>query len=446
MSGVTDLFAIGASGAAAYRAAMGGVSENISNATTEGYSRRSVMLAESPSSSATSIFYKAGVSFGGVVVQTISRSNDPYLDLASRNASSSFESADVRATWLSDIQSALDDSTLGVGQQLGTMFASVEKLAANPTDTTLRQNLLFGFEQINQAFADASSALGDIKTGIASTATNEVTALNDALQKLSDANEGLRRSVVGSSNAAQLLDQRDLALANIAKQMNSTVTFTDNGVANVTYDGQTLVDGITPATVALTTNADGTLAFSVDGTAVATPTNGRLSGLATSASLALTRETSLNALAAQYVSDINGWHQNGLTDAGAPGGAMLSIGANAGTIQLLITDTDDIAATSSSGVINGNLLSISSLRLPGGVEDGWNAMVAAHANLLNATNSEQTASSQRYQQAESARADVSGVDLDREAADLLRLQQAYQGCARIIQVAKECSQAIMAVV
>ncbi len=446
MSGVTDLFAIGASGAAAYRAAMGGVSENISNATTEGYNRRSVMLAESPSSSATSIFYKAGVSFGGVVVQTISRSNDPYLDLASRNASSSFESADVRATWLSDIQSALDDSTLGVGQQLGTMFASVEKLAANPTDTTLRQNLLFGFEQINQAFADASSALGDIKTGIASTATNEVTALNDALQKLSDANEGLRRSVVGSSNAAQLLDQRDLALANIAKQMNSTVTFTDNGVANVTYDGQTLVDGITPATVALTTNADGTLAFSVDGTAVATPTNGRLSGLATSASLALTRETSLNALAAQYVSDINGWHQNGLTDAGAPGGAMLSIGANAGTIQLLITDTDDIAATSSSGVINGNLLSISSLRLPGGVEDGWNAMVAAHANLLNATNSEQTASSQRYQQAESARADVSGVDLDREAADLLRLQQAYQGCARIIQVAKECSQAIMAVV
>ncbi len=47
--------------------------------------------------------------------------------------------------------------------------------------------------------------------------------------------------------------------------------------------------------------------------------------------------------------------------------------------------------------------------------------------------------------AQQARGDVSGVNLDREAADLLRLQQAYQGCARIIQVAREITQSIFAV-
>ena len=32
---------------------------------------------------------------------------------------------------------------------------------------------------------------------------------------------------------------------------------------------------------------------------------------------------------------------------------------------------------------------------------------------------------------------VAGIDLDREAADLVRLQQAYGGAARILQVARE---------
>ena len=38
---------------------------------------------------------------------------------------------------------------------------------------------------------------------------------------------------------------------------------------------------------------------------------------------------------------------------------------------------------------------------------------------------------------------MSGVDLDREAADLIRLQQAYEASARVIQVARETMQSIL---
>jgi flagellar hook-associated protein 1 FlgK len=64
-------------------------------------------------------------------------------------------------------------------------------------------------------------------------------------------------------------------------------------------------------------------------------------------------------------------------------------------------------------------------------------MVATHGNLVGATLAEQTAAGNRDTMAQQARGDVSGINLDREAADLLRFQQAYQGCARIIQMAKE---------
>ncbi|WP_369795540.1 flagellar basal body rod C-terminal domain-containing protein [Synechococcus sp. GFB01] len=38
---------------------------------------------------------------------------------------------------------------------------------------------------------------------------------------------------------------------------------------------------------------------------------------------------------------------------------------------------------------------------------------------------------------------MSGVDLDREAADLIRLQQAYEASARVIQVARDTMQTIL---
>ena len=441
MSGVVDLFAIGTSGVRSYRAALGAVSENISNATTEGYNRRTVMLMESPTSSSTSEFYKPGVAYGGVEIQSVQRANDEYMDLAARLANSTFQNADTRKTWQSNMQSALDDGSLGVGQLLGTMFSSVERLASNPTDTTLRSNVLFSFEQINQSFKSTAQGLQDIKSGIGTTATNNVNALNDAIGRLADTNESLRRAADGSSNQAQLLDQRDGALSDIAKQMDTTVSFGDHGIANVTFNGATVVSGIDPHTFAVSQNANGTLAFTLDGASVANPQNGTLAGLSQSATTLATRVASLDTLAQQYVSDVNTWHRGGQTAAGVAGGDMLS-GTGASDLAVVITDPAQIAAASSDGRINGNLLDINSIRGTSGVENGWTAIISAHANLLNATNAEQAATSARNQQAQNAKADVSGVDLDREAADLIRLQQAYQGCARIIQVARECTQAI----
>lgn len=45
--------------------------------------------------------------------------------------------------------------------------------------------------------------------------------------------------------------------------------------------------------------------------------------------------------------------------------------------------------------------------------------------------------------ANAARDGVEGVDLDHEAVDLLRFQQAYEGSARIVQVARDILNTIM---
>ena len=50
-----------------------------------------------------------------------------------------------------------------------------------------------------------------------------------------------------------------------------------------------------------------------------------------------------------------------------------------------------------------------------------------------------------YDQAVSARDQVSGVSLDEEAADLVRYQQAYQAAAKILQVASQLFDSVLQV-
>src|SRR3546814_16907901 len=97
----------------------------------------------------------------------------------------------------------------------------------------------------------------------------------------------------------------------------------------------------------------------------------------------------------------------------------------------------------SSDVCASDLLNIHSIRGTTGAENGWTQIISAHGKLLTSTLSEEKAASARDQQARAARENVSGVDLDGEAAELLRMPQNYSGCAKIIQVARETFQSIL---
>ena len=440
-----DLFQIGASGTRAYQAAMGAIADNIANTNTAGYSRRNLEIKESTASSSSGIFEKGGAAFAGVDIGRVFRASDPYLDAATRRTANSLGSADQRAGWMTDIQTALDDGPLGVGQRMGNMFSAIERLASNPTDTTLRTDVLFAMEQVNTAFKLSRGDLESVKEGIATTATNETAALNDAIRQLASANEGLRRSIEGSPAQIQLMDSRDQALLDISKRVDISISFDGKGIANVSFAGTPVVDNITPSEFAVTHGADGTLSFTLGGAAVSNPTGGSLAGLAQSAVVARDRTTQLDELAQRYVADVNTWHTGGFTAAGNAGQPILSIGADSSTMQVLISNPADIASASASGVINGNLVAASAIRGTGSMEDLWTQIISSQGNIANATTAEQKAASNRDTLAQQARGDVSGVNLDREAADLLRLQQAYQGCARIIQVARELTDTIFAI-
>ena len=444
---MSDLFIIGASGTKAYRSAMAAISENIANASTEGYSRRSVTTMESGSSTATMAVYISRANFGGTEVKSVNRATDPYLDATVRYTNMQLGSAVARMRWLTDSETELHDTETGVGQLLTGMFQNMDKLAASPSDNSLRVTTLDSIGRVAQAFNQTSADLGQVSNGIATEAQSSVTTVNQALSALADINNSLLRAQPGTSAYAQLLDSRDAALGTLSTNLNVDISFGTHDQAQVMLNGQTLVQGSSATPLALTANANGTLSLATSGgTALAAPTSGTLGGLFSAADTVSQRRISLDTLAQQFVTNMNNWHAQGRTDAGTAGGPLLS-GTTAATVTALISDPAQLATKATDGTPNGNLLTVSTvLRGNGSVEQGWTNLIATHANLLSSTKAEQTTAQNRSDQAVAAREAVSGVDLDMEAAELLRIQQAYSGSAKILQVAKETVDAILQII
>jgi flagellar hook-associated protein 1 FlgK len=445
---VSDLFIIGASGTRAYRTAMAAVSENITNASTPGYARRTVTTAESGASTSTMALYVSRANFGGTQVMSVNRASDPYLDATVRMTGQTLANANTKLRWQGDTEVALNDSGTGIGQMMTGLFQNIDKLAASPSDTSLRVTTLDSIERIADAFRQTAADLGEVATGIGTEAQSTLQTTNRALTDLAEINNSLLRAQPGTSAYAQLLDSRDAALQTLSENMNVSISFGAHDSAQVSFGGQTLVSGNVATTLAITQQADGTLTMATsDGTALAAPTGGALGGLFDSADIVRTRRDSLDTLAQQFTTDVNAWHMQGQTDAGQQGGPMLAINGGAATIAALITDPAQLATRSSDGTANGNLLVAgAALRGNGSVEQGWTSLIAQHANMLSATKAEQTTAQGRSDQAVAAREAVSGVDLDMEAADLLRIQQAYSGSAKILQIAKETVESILQII
>lgn len=78
--------------------------------------------------------------------------------------------------------------------------------------------------------------------------------------------------------------------------------------------------------------------------------------------------------------------------------------------------------------------------------DGYGAVLGAAAGASNRADLEAQAAELSVADASARREALTGVNLDEEAADLLRFQQAYQAAARVITVADSLFQSLLAVV
>ncbi len=449
---MSDLLSIGSSGISAYAGALAAIGNNVANSDTPGYTRRGVVLEQNAAADATQAYYTHRTEFGGVLTTSVTRAGDAYLTAAARTAAGEAGQANMRFSWLSNTENALGNGSTGVGQSATAFFNAGDQLAADPGNSGSRKQLLASLDQTAASFRSTASALADTSNGIANAAETTIHTVNSDLDALDKVNAALNHQVPGSSAQADLMDQRDRLIDDLSGHIGVTVSVADNGTATVRLanNGLQLTADVTNnvkaagARFAVAVGGNGTLslqAVTVGATQPIASPGGELGGLIDSASVVADRRNTLDKMATDFAAAVNNWQATGVTSAGAAGAPLLT-GTDAASLTITTSDPNAIAAGLAGGASNGNLLNLNALRGAGGVEQSWAGMVTDQGQMVAAAKTANTAASSASDSANSARSANTGVDLNTEAANMIHFQQAYNGAAKVVQVAKDTMQSI----
>ena len=349
----SNLLAIAASGAQAAEIALDLTGQNIANASTQGYVRRSANSVEVASASTWST--ANDVSLSGVTVSGIVRNADPFLQAEARNTASNAAGAKATVSGLTNVEVAVEDS--GLFTAIGNFTNGVTSLAQNPTDASSRALVLQSGNTMTSAFQIAAQGLsssqsdlqGEVGSGVSqiNTLTSQLATINTQLS--ATAGNASIGSSVTTSDRANLLDQRDSLLSQISQYANISTTLQTDGSANVTIGGVSgppLITGTTVNTLSASANADGTETLKVGNATVALG-GGSLAGNQAALTKLAQIGSNLDSLAASIATTVNTAQAQGSDLTGKPGAPLLS-GSTAATLTMT-TSAPAAIATAAAG-------------------------------------------------------------------------------------------------
>ena len=434
----SDLLSIAASGARAARSALDVTAQNIANASSDGYVRRSLRIEEVSASGGAGRI--GDISLSGARVAEIRRNADAFLQGEVRRTSGDLQRANVELSGLQNMESALEQS--GVFTAVVEFEAVLQQLSSDPVDPSRRAAVVAEASTLANKFNITASGFDAVGDGLRFDAEAEVNNANIIGAELARVNLRLTRAGSGSSDRAALLDQRDQLLERLGGFSSLTTSFAADGTVAVSLGSnppRSFVQGGTAGTLTSATAADGTLSFAVDGQAM-TPGSGSLEG----ASLALTELASLrqrlDTVAAGIADTVNNAQAAGVALDGTQGQPIFA-GTTAGTLRVVMTGGAGLATApagaaagsrddSNLNALRQSLTALDPAQQLNGVLFDVSSKVAGRAVTQSALDTIATSARISLEQ-------QSGVDLDTEAANLIRFQQAFQASGRAMQAASD---------
>ena len=442
----SDLLSIARSGARVARGALEVTAQNIANAATNGYVRRSVIIEEV---SATGGLLKAGdISLSGARIAGIHRNADAFRQTEVRRTAGEAARGGAELQGLENIESAIEQSRV---YDLTVEFeASLLALSADPTDPSLRASTMAAAGNMASGFGIAATSLTAVGEGLRFDAGAALDETNVITTELARVNIRMARAGDDSSDRATLLDQRDSLLEKLAGRADISTSFNSSGMAEVRVGGATgpvLVSGGTAGTLAATAQADGTLDFTLDGAAV-TLAGGAIGGKGQALEALAIRRDALDIAAGAIIATVNAAQAGGAALDGSTGAALFS-GSGASTIALAFTAGSGLAtapAGSPAGsTLAGNLTAMRSAFSGNGHAQALSDLIFAASTDVAGKRVTSEALTSIASAAQIALDQQSGVDLDQEAANLIRFDQAFKASGRAMQVAADLFDTILGI-
>lgn len=235
---MADILSIGKSALNAASVAISTTGHNIANAATPGYNRQVVLQAA-----------VAGQNMGfgfigkGTEITDVRRIYNDFLGNQILSAQTSKSQLDTYYTQIRQIDNMMADSSVGLSPALQDFFKGVQNVSAAASSAASRQSLLSSADTMVARFQSMDAQLNEIRQGVNDQIVTSVTAINTYARQIAQLNDAIEMAL-GAGDGKRpndLLDQRDLAIAELSKEIKVSVVKQGNSYDVYIGNGQPLV-------------------------------------------------------------------------------------------------------------------------------------------------------------------------------------------------------------
>lgn len=435
--------------AAAQRAfdrALQTIQNNVTNVYTPGWSRQRATIINNPFN------VEAGLP-GGIRPGSLQDSRSTYAETAVRDQQGTLNYASQLKTDLSRAERIFNlNSDYSIPSSLSKFFNSFSQLSVNPNNKLARQAVIDQAAATAQSFNQSATELAKVSAQADSQIRDSVDSINSRIERLQQINIQRRLNSTASHDAG--LDAMVYStLEELSQYASVQPIFQPDGTVNVYLSGRTpMLVGESQWKISADPSNASTAILDSDGRDITGQiVDGKLGALLNERNTLLPGYvTQLNTLAKGFADQVNQVQRSGLTPAGTPPtGDIFAYDSTKGeAVTLAVTNLtpDDLAAalTTAPGG-NGNALNFAALSTAKTINglsfsEYYGALGANFGRDLSSAKNNADTGESLLAQARSYRDELSGVDLNASAAELVQFQRAYQASAELFRVINELTQ------
>jgi len=351
---MSDLLGISSSAVAAYQRALTTVSNNIANASTEGYSRQVASLeANSPEKLATN-YIGTGVSYGAVARQV-----DVFAEKNLLNSNSDLATQTPIVDYSQRVIDIMGDKTVGLSSALDQFFTDANALSSDPASSVVRNQFITTTGGVTSRFAEVSTQLDSVANDTKQALDTAISQVNTLTGQLALVNGQLTSNAKLLNQPSELLDRRDLLLRQLSNLTRINTSFTPNGTVTVSLGGtitqSVVVDGQKNIPIGRNDKSADPFGLLLDPygntNSLSDASGGTIGGLKTFMSQILDpAQKSLNLLAKTFVDQVNTVQRNGVDAYGNSGVDLLKIDPSVpnGAAGMQVTFSDGLRLATGS--------------------------------------------------------------------------------------------------
>ncbi|WP_074572141.1 flagellar hook-associated protein FlgK [Selenomonas ruminantium] len=225
------------------------VGHNITNASTEGYSRQAVNQAATRAQEVSSLYGGAMVGTG-VDTMSILRARNVYADKQFWSETATHEYYKNQQVNYDKLEVIFDDSDkTGLLNSIEQFYKAWNDLSANASTNSNRVTVL---EQANIFIDRMKTAASQLQEQINAQYDDmkiHINTINDINSQIVELNKNIMSSEAVGAQANDLRDQRDLLVDELSKYMNLNVYEDEKGMYTVVSNGLSMINGINKLTL-----------------------------------------------------------------------------------------------------------------------------------------------------------------------------------------------------